>query len=133
MAEIVSHRNHLRIGMRRCLTGARSFFMRLERFLMQGSSWFAVIVIIMIGLSAAPAPAATTLTVTPSTKFAFGNVPIGNSKTQQFTIKNSGPGSVTNLVVTGTGQFYSFTINCPTTLTAGAQCSAQVTYTPLTL
>jgi sugar lactone lactonase YvrE len=107
--------------------------MKHKRLSVQASGWSIAIVLALLGLSGAPASAATTVTITPSTVLSFGTVPLGNSQTQQFTIKNFAAVAVTNLAVTGTGKFFSFTNNCPVTLAAGAQCFAKVTFTPRAL
>ena len=98
--------------------------MVLRRLSLQGRSWCSVVVCLgLVVLSAVPGMSATTVTLSPSSTLAFGTVPLGSSQTQQFTIKNSGPDTITNVAVSETGQFFALTSNCPATLTPGTQCT----------
>jgi hypothetical protein len=72
----------------------------------------------------------TTMTVTPST-LAFGNQNVGTaSASQPIAVKNTGTASTSIAVAASTN--YGQTNNCGTTLTGGATCTINVTFTPTT-
>jgi Abnormal spindle-like microcephaly-assoc'd, ASPM-SPD-2-Hydin len=70
------------------------------------------------------------LTVSPSS-MSFGNVPIGQSQTQQATLSNYGGSSLTlnQVMVSGTG-FSISGLSLPLTLVRGQRVTMTVTFTP---
>ena len=72
------------------------------------------------------------LSISPSL-LAFGTVALGTSTTQSVTLVNNGAASISNVSVSVTGD-YAVSVPCAvSTLTAGASCAVQVTFTPMAL
>ena len=68
------------------------------------------------------------LVIAPSA-LAFGPLVVGASANLTVTLRNGGTAAVTGLVLSVSGD-YSLSLPCPTTLAAGATCTAQITFTP---
>lgn len=67
---------------------------------------------------------------TPSSK-NYGNVTVGQSATQSFTLTNSGTGTASGLSVSVTGAtFATYSSTCGSTLAPSANCTVGVRYTP---
>lgn len=73
----------------------------------------------------------SSVTINP-TSLAFGTQVLGGSSAAQtITISDSGSTSLTGITLTLTDSIdFSVTRNCPTTLTAGVPCIANITFTP---
>ncbi len=71
------------------------------------------------------------LTIAPSS-LNFGSLVLGASANLSLTLANNGTAPISALTLTPAGD-YSVSLPCPSTLLAGASCTAQVTFTPTAL
>ena len=94
----------------------------------------AAIFCLWILISGTPALAAPTLTTTPANggTLNFGSVDVGDSSAMDVMVTNSGTGTV-NGISAGltTGTVFTITGNNCTSLSAGANCTVQITFSPV--
>lgn len=77
-----------------------------------------------------PKPAVGALSSNPSS-VGFGNVPVGSSATQNFTLTNSGSASVTvSQVSVSNGSFSIVGLTLPVTIAAGQSATVQLQFAP---
>ena len=66
-----------------------------------------------------------------ATSLTFGSEPVGTpSATQTITLGNSGTGTLSNVIIGGTGPYFEETSTCGSTLASGANCVISVTFVP---
>lgn len=66
-----------------------------------------------------------------TTALSFGNVDVGSSMSQTFTVTNAASGTLTMPVLAISGD-YAFTTTCGSTLATGASCTITVVFKPTT-